>query len=226
MNEIVIEARGICKSYRDSRNRLEVLKNVELRVGKGEFVVIQGPSGAGKSTLLHILAGLDDPTGGSVLFGGTDIYALDENSRSVFRNRKVGFVFQFFHLLPELTALENVMLPGLFKSFWGRGNKRESARCLLERLGLSRRLGHKPQELSGGEQQRVAIARALINSSQILLCDEPTGNLDSENGANILGLIEELNKKEGITVVMATHDKEIAGAAGRLVHLKDGVILN
>jgi len=226
MSDKIIEVKGVCKSYRNNREKLEVLKDVRFDVGKGEFLVIQGPSGAGKSTLLHILGGLDNPTRGKVLFEGSDIYSLDENSRAVLRNRRVGFVFQFFHLLPELTALENVMLPAIVKSWWGRKKGREDARRLLDRLGLSRRLGHKPQALSGGEQQRVAIARALINCPQLLLCDEPTGNLDSENGENILRLLTELNREEKITILMATHDKDIAAAAGRKVHLKDGIILH
>jgi ABC-type lipoprotein export system ATPase subunit len=226
MSENIVEVKGICKSYRSSREKLEVLKDVKFDVGKGEFLVIQGPSGAGKSTLLHILGGLDNPTRGKVLFEGADVYSLDENARSVLRNRKIGFVFQFFHLLPELTALENVMLPAIVRSWWGRKKSRDEARGLLDRLGLSRRMGHKPQALSGGEQQRVAIARALINCPQLLLCDEPTGNLDSENGQSILRLLKELNHKEKITILMATHDKDIAAAAERKIHLKDGIILH
>jgi len=169
---------------------------------------------------------LDNPTKGEVYFEGADIYGLDENARAAFRNRKVGFVFQFFHLLPELSALENVLLPCILKSWWERKKNLGFALKLLERLGLSRRLNHKPAALSGGEQQRVAIARALINHPQLLLCDEPTGNLDSENGENILRLLTELNRIEKITVLMVTHDKDIAKGASRIIHLKDGVILN
>jgi ABC-type lipoprotein export system ATPase subunit len=226
MSEPIIKCGAISKSYRDNLTNLEVLKDINFAVNPGEFLVIQGPSGAGKSTLLHILGGLDNPTSGKVFFQGADIYGLDENSRAVFRNRKVGFVFQFFHLLPELNALENVLLPGILKSWWERKKSLGYALTLLERLGLSSRLKHRPQALSGGEQQRVAIARALINRPQLLLCDEPTGNLDSENGQNILRLLSELNKSEKITIVMVTHDKDIAAKAGRILHLKDGRINN
>lgn len=226
MNKNIVKVNGICKSYRQNSINLEVLKDINFSVNEGEFLAIQGPSGAGKSTLLHILGGLDNPTKGAVYFDGQDLYGLDENSRSVFRNRKVGFVFQFFHLLPELSALENVLLPGILRSWLSRKKDLEFAVKLLERLGLSQRLNHKPQALSGGEQQRVAICRALINRPQLLLCDEPTGNLDSENGQVILRLLMELNKEEKITVLMVTHDKDIARAAGRVIHLKDGIILH
>jgi len=225
MSEQIVRVKGISKIYRDTASKLEVLKEINFTVDKGEFLAIQGPSGAGKSTLLHILGGLDQPTSGKVYFGDTDIYRLDEKSRAVFRNRKVGFVFQFFHLLPELNALENVLLPVILKSWWERKKNLEFATSLLERLGLSRRKTHRPQQLSGGEQQRVAIARALISRPQLLLCDEPTGNLDSENGENILRLLKEFNAQDQVTVVMVTHDKEIAHGAGRIIHLKDGVIL-
>ena len=224
MSEEIIKVSAICKSYRDNLNNLEVLKNINFTVFPGEFLVIQGPSGAGKSTLLHILGGLDNPTRGKVYFQGEDIYAADENTRSSFRNQKIGFVFQFFHLLPELNALENVLLPGILKSWWERKKCLGVALDLLERLGLSQRLKHRPGALSGGEQQRVAIARALINRPQLLLCDEPTGNLDSENGKKILQLLIELNQSQKITIVMVTHDQDIACGAGRVIHLKDGII--
>ncbi len=226
MSEEILRVGSICKSYRDNSNNLEVLKDISFTVSAGEFLVIQGPSGAGKSTLLHILGGLDDPTRGKVYFQGADIYALDENARSSLRNQNIGFVFQFFHLLPELNALENVLLPGILKSWWERKNSQKVALSLLERLGLSDRLKHRPSALSGGEQQRVALARALINQPQLLLCDEPTGNLDSENGKKILQLLIELNLSQKITLVMVTHDQEIACGAQRIIHLKDGVILN
>ena len=226
MSEEIIKVSSIGKSYREDSNNLEVLKDINFTVAAGEFLVIQGPSGAGKSTLLHILGGLDNPTQGKVYFRGTDIYAIDENRRSSFRNKEVGFVFQFFHLLPELNALENVLLPGILKSWWERKKSLGVALELLEKLGLSGRLKHRPGALSGGEQQRVAIARALINHPQLLLCDEPTGNLDSENGKKILQLLIELNQSQKITIVMVTHDKDIACGAGRIIHLKDGLILN
>ncbi len=226
MNEKIVKVNALGKSYRDNLNSLEVLREISFTVDKGEFLAIQGPSGAGKSTLLHILGGLDNPTSGAVYFEDEDIYGLDENARATFRNRKVGFVFQFFHLLPELNALENVLLPSILRSWWERKKSLGFALALLERLGLSQRQTHRPQALSGGEQQRVAIARALINRPQLLLCDEPTGNLDSENGENILRLLKELNQTEKVTVVMVTHDKDIAKYAGRIMYLKDGVILH
>jgi len=226
MNEEIVRVNALCKSYRDTTSSLEVLKDINFAVAKGEFLAVQGPSGAGKSTLLHILGGLDNPTSGNVYFQNEDIYGLDENSRAVFRNRKVGFVFQFFHLLPELNALENVLLPAILKSWGERKKSLRFASELLERLGLSKRQTHRPQELSGGEQQRVAIARALVNRPRLLLCDEPTGNLDSENGENILGLLKEVNLSEKVTVIIVTHDKDIASGAGRIIHLKDGIILN
>ncbi len=226
MNKEIVRASGIGKSYRDNLSNLEVLRNINFTVAQGEFLVIQGPSGAGKSTLLHILGGLDNPTSGAVYFQGEDIYTLDENARSNFRNQQVGFVFQFFHLLPELNALENVLLPGILRSWWERKKSLEAALELLEKLGLSSRLKHRPGALSGGEQQRVALARALINHPQLLLCDEPTGNLDSENGKKILQLLTELNQSQKITIIMVTHDQEIAGGASRVMYLKDGHILN
>ena len=226
MSDEILKVSAIGKSYRDNLNNLEVLKDINFTVAKGEFLVIQGPSGAGKSTLLHILGGLDNPTCGKVYFQNEDIYAADENTRAAMRNQKIGFVFQFFHLLPELNALENVLLPGILKSWWERKKSLGAALELLERLGLSARLKHRPKALSGGEQQRVAIARALINRPQLLLCDEPTGNLDSENGKNILKLLIELNLSQKITMVMVTHDPEIASGAGRTMRLKDGLILH
>jgi len=225
-NKETLKVSSICKSYRDITSNLEVLKNINFSVAEGEFLAIQGPSGAGKSTLLHILGGLDNPTSGKVYFEGTSLYGLDENALAGFRNRKVGFVFQFFHLLPELNALENVLLPSILKSWWERKKNLGQATALLERLGLAQRLTHRPLALSGGEQQRVAIARALINKPRLLLCDEPTGNLDSENGKNILRLLIDLNRNEKITIIMVTHDREIASGAGRTIHLKDGAILN
>ncbi|MDD5477589.1 MAG: ABC transporter ATP-binding protein [Candidatus Omnitrophica bacterium] len=225
-NKEMLKVSSICKSYRDITSNLEVLKNINFSVAEGEFLAIQGPSGAGKSTLLHILGGLDNPTSGKVYFEGNSIYGLNEDELAGFRNRKVGFVFQFFHLLPELNALENVLLPGILKSWWERKKSSGQAAALLERLGLAQRLTHRPLALSGGEQQRVAIARALINKPRLLLCDEPTGNLDSENGKNILRLLIDLNRNEKITIVMVTHDKEIAIGASRVIHLKDGILLH
>ena len=224
MNKI-IRVESVSKAYKNGAIPLEVLRGINLEINKSEFLAIQGPSGAGKSTLLHILGALDEPTEGEVLFEDKNIYALGEEERANFRNRKAGFVFQFYHLLPEFNALENIMLPALIKSWWERKKVAHQAKDLLEKVGLSARATHRPKELSGGEQQRVAIARALINKPQVLFCDEPTGNLDSESGKNILGLLKTLNKEEKTTIVLVTHDKEIAGAADRIVHLKDGVVV-
>ena len=226
MNNQMIEALFVCKSYKDSATSLDVLKDVNLKVGSNEFLVIQGPSGAGKSTLLHILGGLDEPSRGQVIFCGADLYNLSDSQRALVRDKKIGFVFQFFHLLPELSALENVLLPALFYSWFQRKTTKIYAEELLKQLGLSGRLAHKPNQLSGGEQQRVAIARALINRPQVLFCDEPTGNLDSDNGRNILELIKNLKAESNFAVILVTHDKDIASYADRVVHLKDGVILN
>ncbi len=222
----IVTVKNLRKIYKDGARELEVLKGIDLEVKKNEFLVVQGPSGAGKSTLLHILGGLDNPTKGSVCFENKNIYSLSESERAKFRNRKIGFVFQFFHLLPELSALENVLLPALLKSWWERKKALVYARHLLETLGLSDRMTHKPKQLSGGEQQRVAMARSLINKPELLLCDEPTGNLDSENGTKIIELIKKINHDSGMSVVLVTHDKEIAGSAGRVVYLKDGLVVN
>ncbi len=222
----IINISGLRKIYKDGARELEVLKGINLEIKKKEFLVIQGPSGAGKSTLLHILGGLDNPTEGSVCFEDKNIYSLSETERARFRNRKIGFVFQFFHLLPELSALENVLLPALLKSWWERKKANNYAKHLLNDLGLSDRMTHKPKQLSGGEQQRVAMARSLINKPELLLCDEPTGNLDSENGKKIIELIKKVNHESGASIVLVTHDKEIAGSIGRVVHLKDGLVVN
>ena len=226
MSDYKVSTKALYKSYRNGVSKLDVLKGVDLNIKNNEFVAIQGPSGAGKSTLLHILGGLDNPTVGEVFFEGLNIYDLSENERAMFRNRKIGFVFQFYHLLAELNTLENVLLPGLLKSWWERKKEINHAKSILDKLGLSQRITHRPNQLSGGEQQRVAIARALINKPEILLCDEPTGNLDSENGQNILRLIKQLNQEENVTVILVTHDKDIACVADRVVYLKDGIIMN
>jgi len=226
MSDHRIEAKAVHKTFNDTANKLEVLRGIDLSVRINEFLAIQGPSGAGKSTLLHILGGLDNPSKGKVLFDGTDLYGLSDDERADFRNTKVGFAFQFYHLLPELNVLENVLLPALIRSWWKKKKAVDYAKFILEYAGLSKRLGHKPNQLSGGEQQRVAIARALINNPAVLLCDEPTGNLDSENGEKIIGLLRDLHKKEKMTIVLVTHDKAIAMNADRVVHLKDGVLVN
>jgi lipoprotein-releasing system ATP-binding protein len=226
MNKDKINIQKLYKTYKNGAKDLEVLKGISLSVKDNEFLTVQGPSGAGKSTLLHIVGGLERPDAGEITFEGQNLYKLNEAGRSLFRNQKIGFVFQLYHLLPELNTLDNVMLPALL-GFWQKRKKTSAyARHLLNELGLSGRLFHRPAQLSGGEQQRVAIARALINQPQVLLCDEPTGNLDSENGRNILNLLKTLNKKDKLTIFMVTHDKEIAANSDRVIHLKDGVIVN
>lgn len=220
----MLEASGLRKIYRNGAKELEVLKGVDLKVGKGDITAILGPSGAGKSTLLHLIGGLDAPTSGRVVMDGVDIYAAGDRERAKIRNRKIGFVFQFYHLLPEFDALENIYLPLLIK---GGDTKAGRRRCeeLLEAVGLSERAAHRPSQLSGGEQQRVAIARALVNDPEFLLCDEPTGNLDSDTGRNIIELLWDINKKRKMSIVIVTHDAEIAGSAHRVVHIKDGRII-
>jgi lipoprotein-releasing system ATP-binding protein len=217
----MLRADNLHKIYKDGKKELHVLKGVSLELRKDEVVAIVGPSGAGKSTLLHILGGIDKPSSGKVFLDNSDFYNLDDVKRARFRNQKIGFVFQFYHLLPDFTALENVMLPGLIKA---SKNIKNMAEILLEDVGLRNRMHHRPGELSGGEQQRVAIARALINNPKVLLCDEPTGNLDSEMGLEILNILFGLNKKNKTAVVIVTHDKEIAKRAHKIIEMKDGRI--
>lgn len=219
----MIEAKGLRKIYRNGAKELEVLKGIDLKVEKGEVLAVLGPSGAGKSTLLHLLGGLDSPTSGEILIDGVDIYSLGDMERARMRNRKIGFVFQFYHLLPEFNAFENVMLPLLIKGEDGK-NRRDRGAELLRSVGLEGRMSHRPSQLSGGEQQRVAIARALINDPELLLCDEPTGNLDSETGKNIIELLWELNKSRKMTLMVVTHDAQIAKDAKRVLYIRDGRI--
>lgn len=222
-----MEARGIHKFYHSGDKQLEVLRGVDLKLRHGQFIAIVGPSGAGKSTLLHILGGLDSPSQGQVIFEGSDIYKLDDQQVSRVRNSRIGFVFQFYHLLSEFTVLENVLMPALV----GSGNAdissvRNRALELLEGIGLGARAGHFPAELSGGEQQRAAIARALINQPGLLLCDEPTGNLDSRCGEEIISLIKRINTDSRMAVVLVTHNKELAAMAESIYYLKDGILMN
>ncbi len=225
----IISASGIHKSYKMGQSSIEVLKGIELSVQKGTFLTVVGASGSGKSTLLHILGALDTPDKGSVHFNGSDIQKFSSRQLNTFRNKKVGFVFQFYHLLDELTVLENVILPvmaGVSTLGWlaQRNSTKKRANELMERLGLAQRTGHKPYQLSGGERQRVAIARALINGPEMLLADEPTGNLDFETGNGILDVLEELNR-DGQTIIMVTHDDRIAQRAHRAIKLLDGRIV-
>jgi lipoprotein-releasing system ATP-binding protein len=219
----VIEVRGLSKSFGTSDGRVDVLRNIDLDIGRGERVGVVGSSGTGKTTLMHILGGLDRPTRGTVRFDGTDIFTLKGAALDGFRNRTVGFVFQFHHLLPEFTALENVMMPALVS----RKSTREAtpmAAGLLEEVGLSHRLKHKPGQLSGGEQQRVAIARALILSPRVLLADEPTGNLDSGTSAEIYRLLEQIHDSRELTMIIVTHSESLAARLDRVVHMVDGMV--
>lgn len=217
----MIEAAGLSKVYNDGAKELRVLKDINIRIETAEFVAVVGPSGAGKSTLLHILGGLDEPTEGRVIFNGVDLYSQEEPQRAKIRNKDVGFVFQFYHLMPEFNVLENVLMPSLISG----SSAKKKAEELLFLLGLSARAYHRPGELSGGEQQRAAIARALINSPKLLLCDEPTGNLDSETGSGVMELLLSLNKKESVTCVMVTHQESLVSGSSRVLHMKDGGIL-
>jgi putative ABC transport system ATP-binding protein len=220
----MIRLLDVRKVYAQGGNRIVALDGVSLDIHKGEFVTIMGPSGSGKSTLLHLIGGLDRPTEGEVLVDGRIISQMADDHVTLFRRTQIGFVFQFFNLLPTLSALENVVLPMILDGK-SRGDARERGRALLGRVGLEGRSGHLPEELSGGEIQRVAIARALIFSPPILLADEPTGNLDSKNGDAVLGLLREINQDEKCTVVMATHNLQAARYGGRLLHLRDGMLV-
>jgi ABC-type lipoprotein export system ATPase subunit len=219
----MIEARDVSKRYVSGRVTLPVLRGVSLRIDPTSFVAIMGPSGSGKSTLLHLLAGLDTPTSGEVLWDGRVVSALSDAKRAQFRNRSLGIIFQFYHLLPELSALENVMLPGLVAGTSRRVLHGRAQEC-LERVGLAARLRHRPRELSGGEQQRVAIARALVNQPAVLLCDEPTGNLDSSTGTEVIELLVELHRTGKVGLVLVTHEARLAERADQMMRMEDGRI--
>lgn len=225
MNEVLLEAKGIQKTFKKGKLLIPVLRGVDISIAKGETVAIVGASGAGKSTLLHILGTLEEPTAGKVFFQGKDVFSGSEDERSRFRNRNLGFVFQFHYLLPEFTALENVMMAGLIA---GRDEKslRPIAEDLLAEVGLAHRLHHKPSELSGGESQRVAVARALLMKPQILLADELTGNLDSENSSHLISLLLDLNRKHGVSLVVVTHDNGVAKRMSRVVEMRDGRLVS
>ena len=220
----MLEARDLHKTYKSGAKPLHVLKGINLSLEWGKTTAIVGPSGAGKSTLMHLLGGLDRPTKGKVFLDGEDLYSLKDSKCAEILNRRIGFVFQFYHLLPEFTVLENVAFP----AFIGGVKKSiaiKRARSLVNVVGLSNRASHRPGELSGGETQRAAIARALINDPEMILCDEPTGNLDSRTGQAVIDLLLELNKKEKKTIVIVTHEERIASVAHRKCHIRDGQLV-
>ncbi len=220
---VLLECAGLKKNYPQGSREIEVLRGVDLKVRQGEFLVIVGSSGSGKSTLLHLLGGLDLPTAGKVQFQGKDLYAPGDGERARLRNLSFGFVFQFYHLVPELTAVENVALPRWIANGSGRsGQALKQAEQLLEQVGLKGRVSRRPSELSGGEQQRVALVRALMNNPPLVFCDEPTGNLDSDTGAEILKLLVHAHRQQGTTFVIVTHEPALKQVAERVLTLKDG----
>lgn len=218
----ILEIQNLSKTYGSGETMVKALDNVSFSVDKGEFVAIVGPSGSGKSTLLHILGGVDTPTSGKVIIDKTDISKLDETALAIFRRRQIGLVYQFYNLIPILTVEENLTLPLLLD---GRKPDKKQIADMVERLGLSKRLTHLPNQLSGGQQQRVSIGRALINNPAIMLADEPTGNLDSENSKEIISLLRRFNKEFNQTVIIITHDERIALSADRVISIEDGKIV-
>lgn len=225
MSEEVIEVKGLSKVFETDGSRVAALKGIDLVIKKGETLGIVGMSGSGKSTLLHILGTLDRPTSGEVLYSGKNVFRRSDDELATFRNREIGFVFQFHYLLSEFSALENVMMPLLIQRIEAKEAK-ELATNILERVGLRDRLDHRPGELSGGEQQRVAIARAVILKPGVILADEPTGNLDLETGNSVIDLFLNLNQEEEITLVLVTHNPAVAERIGRRIRLSDGKIVD
>jgi lipoprotein-releasing system ATP-binding protein len=217
----LIQVQRLFKSYGNETKRVEVLKGVDLTFFRSEKAAIVGASGVGKTTLLHILGALDRPTSGKVLYEGKDIYALEAKHLALFRNREIGFVFQFHHLLPEFNALENTMMPCLIRGL-AKDESTSRAEAILTLVGLKNRLSHKPGELSGGEQQRVAVARALVLEPKVLLADEPTGNLDTKTGESVFDLLQELNRIKGVTLIVVTHNLRLAEKLSRQIQLVDG----
>ncbi len=225
---ILIETQNIKKSFKTEAGEIHVLKGINLQVNEGEMVSIVGASGVGKSTLLHIIGALDNPTYGKVLYNNRDIFSLNSNSLASFRNTEIGFVFQFHHLLPEFTAFENVLMPALINRSLNNRKKDfniyKKAKDVLAQMGLSEREGHRPGELSGGEQQRVAVARALVLDPKVVLADEPTGNLDTATGEDLFRIFVKLNKEKGITFVIVTHNEALSKRCDRIFKMEDGLL--
>jgi len=225
MNNTVLQATQLTKSFNEGLQAVDVLKNVNLSIMRGEFVAIVGSSGSGKSTLLHILGGLDVPTSGKVSILGQPLSELNETKRGELRNRHLGFVYQFHHLLAEFSALENVAMPLLLRADCSVQESEQRATALLTRVGLAHRLQHKPAELSGGERQRVALARALVTKPDVILADEPTGNLDHQTAVEIQALLQELKQELGMSLVIVTHDRELAQSADRILTMQSGELV-
>jgi len=221
MSEAFIQVDQLFKTYGNGAKQVQVLKGIDLAVSQGDRVAIVGASGVGKTTLLHILGTLDQPTSGRVLYEGEDVFTLDERALAFFRNREIGFVFQFHHLLPEFSALENTLMPCLIQGL-PKKEAASRAEAILTAVGLKDRLLHKPGELSGGEQQRVAVARAMVLEPKVLLADEPTGNLDTRTGESVFDLLQELNQVKGLTLIVVTHNSALASRMSRQIHLVDG----
>jgi putative ABC transport system ATP-binding protein len=221
--QALIEVEGVKKLYKRAEEELWALKGIDLTIGRGEFLSIMGPSGSGKSTLFNQIGALDVPTEGKVFFEGHSVFGLSEPQQAWFRNHKIGYIFQTFNLITVMTALQNVALPAIFEGV-GQREATERATKILERVGLGHRMHHKPGELSGGQQQRVAIARALVNLPAVVLADEPTGNLDTQTGLEVIEILKRLNREDGVTIVCSTHDPKMLRNSQRVVWIEDGLI--